>query len=85
MMDERGKRLLVEILLVEDNPGDVRLTQIAMKEARLPTGCTSPTTARTRWSFLRREGTHAKARPARAGPAGPQPARRWTAARCCGR
>src|SRR5437868_2955579 len=34
-MDERGKRLLVEILLVEDNPSDVLLTQIAMKECKI--------------------------------------------------
>ena len=35
MSDPKGNGI-VEILLVEDNPGDVRLSQEAWKEARIP-------------------------------------------------
>jgi CheY-like chemotaxis protein len=64
MMDERGKRLLVEILLVEDNPSDVLLTQIAMKECKIANRCTSPTTARRRSpSCAARASTPTPARP----------------------
>jgi CheY-like chemotaxis protein len=35
MAKDTGQRALVEILLVEDNPSDVLLTQIAMKECKI--------------------------------------------------
>jgi two-component system response regulator len=35
MPQEQGERKLVEILLVEDNPGDIRLTQEALSETKI--------------------------------------------------
>jgi CheY-like chemotaxis protein len=34
-MDKKGEMKTVEILLVEDNPGDVRLTKEALKESKI--------------------------------------------------
>jgi chemotaxis family two-component system response regulator Rcp1 len=61
MMDERGKRLLVEILLVEDNPSDVLLTQIAMKECKIANRLHVANDGEAALSFLRRQGPHAEA------------------------
>ena len=60
MSIRRNRRDPIEILLVEDNPGDVRLTEEALKEAR------STTTSLVRdgveaLAFLRREGKFAAA------------------------
>jgi two-component system, chemotaxis family, response regulator Rcp1 len=55
----RGKP--VEILLVEDNPGDVRLTQEALRDAKV---CNRMHVARDgveAMEFLRRTGSHADA------------------------
>jgi chemotaxis family two-component system response regulator Rcp1 len=61
MMDERGKRLLVEILLVEDNPSDVLLTQIAMKECKIANRLHVANDGEAALSFLRRQGPHVDA------------------------
>jgi two-component system, chemotaxis family, response regulator Rcp1 len=52
---------LIEILLVEDNPGDVRLTQEALKEGKVRNNLNVITDGVNALAFLRREGqyTHA--------------------------
>ena len=49
----------VEILLVEDNPGDVRLTEEALKEAKVHNNLYVAPDGVEALAFLRREGRHA--------------------------
>jgi len=51
----------IEILLVEDNPGDVRLTIEALKEAKVLNKLTVVKDGIDALSLLRREGAHAQA------------------------
>ena len=51
----------VEILLVEDNPGDVRLTQEALKDAKVRNNMYVATDGEGALAFLHREGEHADA------------------------
>ena len=51
----------VEILLVEDNPGDVRLTREALKEGKVYNNLHWAKDGVEALSFLRREGKHAGA------------------------
>lgn len=51
----------VEILLVEDNPGDVRLTKEALRDARVRNNLHVAKDGVEAMAFLRREGPHAKA------------------------
>ncbi len=51
----------VEILLVEDNPGDVRLTQEALKEAKVINHLSVVWDGVEAMTFLRREGEYAAA------------------------
>ena len=51
----------VEILLVEDNPGDVRLTQEAFKEGKLTNRLHVVGDGAEALAFLRRDGAHAQA------------------------
>ncbi len=51
----------VEILLVEDNPGDVRLTVEALKEAKVINHLTVLKDGVEALAFLRRQGQYAKA------------------------
>lgn len=51
----------VEILLVEDNPGDVRLTKEALKEAKVINNLTVATDGAEALNFLRRQKDDAKA------------------------
>ena len=51
----------VEILLVEDSPGDVRLTTEALKEAKVLNNLNVAQDGIAAMAFLRREGAHAKA------------------------
>lgn len=51
----------VEILLVEDNPGDVRLTKEALKEAKVINHLTVLKDGIEALTFLRREGQYANA------------------------
>ena len=51
----------IEILLVEDNPGDVRLTQEALKEGKLNNKLHVVEDGVEAWSFLKRKGDHAGA------------------------
>ena len=50
-----------EILLVEDNPGDVRLTEEALKESNLPINLTVATDGAESLAFLNRDGKYANA------------------------
>jgi two-component system, chemotaxis family, response regulator Rcp1 len=51
----------LEVLLVEDSPGDVRLTQEAFREAQTPIHLHVATDGVEAMAFLRREGTHSQA------------------------
>lgn len=51
----------VEILLVEDNPADIRLTQEGLKEARIANNLTAITDGDTALDFLHRRGAYADA------------------------
>ena len=51
----------VEILLVEDNPGDVRLTRESLREGKLPNALSVAQDGEEAMAFLRREGKHADA------------------------
>lgn len=53
--------LPVEILLIEDNPGDVRLTMEALKEAKVINHLTVLKDGVEAMAFLRRQGPYAKA------------------------
>jgi chemotaxis family two-component system response regulator Rcp1 len=50
---------LVEILMVEDNPGDVRLTQEALKEGKVLNNMHVAEDGVEAMAFLRREGKYA--------------------------
>jgi CheY-like chemotaxis protein len=51
----------VEILLVEDNVGDVRLTQEALRDAKVHNNLWVVTDGVSALDFLRRQGPHAEA------------------------
>jgi CheY-like chemotaxis protein len=51
----------IEILLVEDNPGDVRLTQEAFKDGKVRNNLSVIMDGEEVLPFLRREGRHANA------------------------
>ncbi|MDF1502215.1 response regulator [Roseisolibacter sp. H3M3-2] len=51
----------LELLLVEDNPGDVELTREALREAALPCRLAVATDGAEALRVLRREGAHADA------------------------
>ena len=51
----------VEILLVEDNPGDVRLTQEALRESKLANRLSVSRDGVEAMAFLRREGEYTDA------------------------
>jgi len=52
----------IEILLVEDNPGDVRLTQEVLKEGRIANTLNVVMDGVEALKYLRREGDYAKVR-----------------------
>src|SRR5688572_3224132 len=51
----------MEILLVEDNPGDARLAQEAIREAQMRNNLSWVTDGVEALTFLRRQGEHAQA------------------------
>jgi CheY-like chemotaxis protein len=59
MNNENGRA--IEIMLVEDNPGDVRLTREALKEAKVRNSLSVAGDGVEAMAFLRREGTHSTA------------------------
>ncbi len=60
-MSNHSNGRLVEILLVEDNPGDVRLTKEAMKEGKIRNNLSVASDGVEAMAFLRREGKYADA------------------------
>lgn len=60
-MSSNSNGSLVEILLVEDNPGDVRLTQEAMKEGKMRNRLSVAVDGVEAMAFLRQEGKYADA------------------------
>ncbi len=60
-MSSHSNGRLVEILLVEDNPGDVRLTREAMKEGKIRNNLSVASDGVEAMAFLRREGKYADA------------------------
>jgi CheY-like chemotaxis protein len=58
MSDEKGRRPRVEILLVEDNPSDVLLTQIAMKRCKITNHLHVAVDGEEALAILRHEGPH---------------------------
>jgi chemotaxis family two-component system response regulator Rcp1 len=61
IMNEQKRSTPVEILLVEDNPGDVRLTQEALKESKVTNNLSVAEDGVEALAFLKREGKYADA------------------------
>lgn len=55
------KSRIIEILLVEDNPGDVRLTREALREGKVLNNLNVVTDGHEAIEFLRREGEYGEA------------------------
>ncbi len=60
MSTEEGGRA-IEILLVEDNPGDVRLTQEALKDGKVHNNLNVVTDGLEALAYLRKQGQHSNA------------------------
>jgi chemotaxis family two-component system response regulator Rcp1 len=60
-MTERQSCRPIEILLVEDNPGDVRLTKEALKEGKVRNNMQVAEDGEEALVFLRRQGQYAQA------------------------
>lgn len=58
---DKSNRKMIEILLVEDNPGDVRLTQEALKETKILNNLSVVMDGEEAMAFLRQEGDFADA------------------------
>jgi len=58
-MSSQSSAQPIEILLVEDNPGDVRLTQEAFKEGKVSNNLNVATDGVEALAFLRQEGEYA--------------------------
>jgi two-component system, chemotaxis family, response regulator Rcp1 len=62
MMESIGTNAApIEVLLVEDSPGDVRLTREAFKDAKVHINLHVATDGANAMAFLNREGEHANA------------------------
>lgn len=61
-MTDKADMHRIEILLVEDNPGDVRLTQEALKEGKVFNNLNVVMDGVEAMAYLRREGKYANAR-----------------------
>lgn len=60
-MNGRTKGELIEILLVEDNPGDIRLTKEALKDSKILNNLSVAEDGIEAMTFLRKEGKYADA------------------------
>ena len=60
-MSTRGDARPIEVLLVEDNPGDVRLTREALKDGKVSNNLSVAPDGVEALRFLRREGPYADA------------------------
>jgi two-component system, chemotaxis family, response regulator Rcp1 len=56
-----GDKMSIQVLLVEDSPGDVRLTQEAFRDANMSIQLHVASDGVEAMAFLRREGIHANA------------------------
>lgn len=61
MTQAQAPGMAIQVLLVEDSPGDVRLTREALREANLAVKLHVAADGVEAMSFLRREGLHADA------------------------
>jgi len=61
MKANRGKDTPLEVLLVEDSPGDVRLTQEAFRDAKTSINLHIASDGVEAMEFLRQQGNHAQA------------------------
>jgi CheY-like chemotaxis protein len=52
---------VIEILLVEDNPGDLRLAQEGLRQSKLPTHLSVARDGEEALDFMKRKGAHAGA------------------------
>lgn len=59
-MTEKRNRKIIDILLVEDNPGDVTLIKEALKEGQSLNKLTVLADGETALAFLRRQGAYAQ-------------------------
>ena len=59
-MNQNPTGYFYDVLLVEDNPGDVRLTQEALKEGQVDNHLHIAEDGEEALAFLRREGSHAE-------------------------
>jgi two-component system, chemotaxis family, response regulator Rcp1 len=60
MTERRGELRPIEILMVEDNPGDVRLTMEALKEGKVRNNLYTVDNGEEALAFLRRQGRFAQ-------------------------
>ena len=60
MTENRKACRPIEILMVEDNPGDVRLTIEALKEGKVRNNLTTVEDGEAAMKFLRRQGPYSK-------------------------
>ena len=60
-MSAQGRSRPIEVLLVEDNPGDVRLTREALKDGKVSNNLSLAPDGVEALRFLRREGPYAGA------------------------
>jgi two-component system, chemotaxis family, response regulator Rcp1 len=56
-----SRSALIEVLLVEDSPGDVRLTREALKDAKMHISLKVVSDGTEAMAYLKREGNHAEA------------------------
>ena len=68
-----GDGMPIEVLLVEDSPGDVRLTQEAFRDANTAIHLHVATDGVEAMAFLRREGTYVRCAPPGSHLAGSEP------------
>ncbi len=59
---QKGSCRPIEILLVEDNPGDVRLTKAALKEGKIMNVLKTVDNGEEALEYLRRQGTYGQAK-----------------------
>jgi chemotaxis family two-component system response regulator Rcp1 len=57
----QARSALIEVLLVEDSPGDVRLTREALKDAKMHISLNVVSDGTEAMAYLRREKNHAQA------------------------
>ncbi len=72
---------VIDVLLVEDDPGDVLMTREAFEDNKVANRLAVVSDGVSALAYLRKEGEHADARTPGPGAARPQPAPGWTGGR----